>query len=1117
MGRASRAVCALLAVVGWAGTEPVHAASSFSILKVDPNPVAAGTPVEILFQFENTETTELLIRVELAGAATKHEKTVSVPPGGMHVDSFELVAAAPGRHDLELRAFQAVGFILVRKGPTDIERRPRWGKPIIATTSYTSFSPVTPPARPRESRIGPRDPGTNSPDQNSHAGAIWRVAGRVAALYAVSKHAGVWKNANDGMWRQLRGSPRRAGAIAVDPSDVNHVVVGERADDTTVSEAGDIGVSESFDGGETWQRILDPALDPRFAAAPGINDVAFGPYGRSLLVATSIGIGVRAARPDRSEASRGFEFPASARGPVRELASNENTVWAFDNTGNGRLLQWTMSPAAWRDLDLNRPATWAAWTAHPVPATVDVFPESGTDPAVAGGITDSRGGLSGFDDLAFLSVNPVVGPAHPRAAEDPACAPPNSASRCDIFKNRMAILIFDPRLPAGAQWRAQLSGDNDGRGLGGRAFTAARTLECPSLPAEIGRRRRLYLGAGQSVQEALSIDPAGRLTWSKPAGARSHRMHVDFWDIHVDTAVCPPAQFAAWIPTDGGVFRGRVSGGGIGTRPNPDFEGAIDGLEWTSASLGLETQNVHLLAFAKRPGDTLPFLLYATGDNDGWWGRPGGPWYGGGTAGDANVALADGASKWGIAFRGFNGGGTCGGGNCAYAVTFGSEIDRSFNIGGRPTPFASPTVFTFIQKLASEATAEPVQAAMLVQLPFRDGDGNPIAGALGTDNPASRTAIIRTADYASTLGVFTSGWTIAVDDVPAEAERFWVSGGTANPRYFVFTPRSATCPAGLQRRDTTGNWQCLRQDLAFADDEAARELRTMQTFMAPAGPVFVDPYNPDIIVALVLGANPRVDLTLNGGNDWCPMPALTGLATESGRFPLAGDDGFGRMNPDTRYGQSGLGNRYHGSILPRIAQVAFDRSYPTRAVVVTPTSGVYYGDFALTAMETKRGVRCQEPVWRALQKHDDNWGYPSTGTLLDGIAYLGTEGNGVFQISNLDTGLIATYFDLGSTFSPGATAATIRTARGVVAWGRYVLRIAAEVDNPARATNPNAPARLTRATTVRGRTNGAGEVVFPAGSVVADLFPPGTTVVCDLGFPGDGRAAPARVRFKCSP
>jgi hypothetical protein len=198
--------------------------------------------------------------------------------------------------------------MIVPRGPTGVQQITKWSNPVTAKSSYTGYDGVHPPIRPRVSRIGPSDPGTTSPI-NLNAGVIGHLSGSLGSLYAVSKHAGVWKSSNGGMWRQLISAPKHAAVLAADPDDVRHVIVGERADDISTPLAGESGVWESRDGGETWVKIYDPYLDPNLSGGKGIHGVAFGPHSRTILIATSRGVGIRAAIPYLSEALGGSSFP----------------------------------------------------------------------------------------------------------------------------------------------------------------------------------------------------------------------------------------------------------------------------------------------------------------------------------------------------------------------------------------------------------------------------------------------------------------------------------------------------------------------------------------------------------------------------------------------------------------------------------------------------------------------------------------------------------------------------------------------------------------------------------------------------------------------------------------
>ena len=73
--------------------------------------------------------------------------------------------------------------------------------------------------------------------------------------------------------------------------------------------------------------------------------------------------------------------------------------------------------------------------------------------------------------------------------------------------------------------------------------------------------------------------------------------------------------------------------------------------------------------------------------------------------------------------------------------------------------------------------------------------------------------------------------------------------------------------------DGKGGWTCLRQSLGLSDSSGAI-----------SGPVFVNPYRPQMAFDIRLGATPEVEFTPDGGTTFCPYPNLTALITGSGRF-----------------------------------------------------------------------------------------------------------------------------------------------------------------------------------------------------------------------------------------
>jgi hypothetical protein len=919
------------------------------------------------------------------------------------------------------------------------------------------------PLRPQILNIGPPGQDGAFSSDDSETGVMNKVAGDSSILYAVSTHAGVWRSTSLGRWVQLTQTPPRAVSIAVDPSDNRHLIVGERGDDKPIPSAtanalvaSRSGAWESTDAGDTWTKIYDPGLDPNYPAGGlgAVPAVAFAPYGKNILIATERGIGVRPASPTGVPVS---VFPITAQGKVEEVAVSANTAWAW--TSDQRLLMLNVPEANWED-----PLDSSAWTAFTMPPTVTVSMadpgDSRTVPDVltncGTGCTYPPGGLAGFDDRAVLVFTPNVSLSHPLATEDPACKNPGPMPPqvCDIFQNRIGVLVFKA---AGTLWKGQLTKDRDGRDLGGKAFAVATTLNCSALPDEISERQRLYVSAGQSLQEALVQESDGRYHWDNPVGGaefqaipKQHwggpygghatKIHVDFWDFHVDQNVCPPGRFTSWLANDGGIYQADVSGSsGVGTKPNPKFVGTLTGLSWQMHNAGLWTHNVNALVAVKRASDTATHLFYVTGDNDGFWGvsagsLPGlkpGQWRSGGTAGDAISGLADGSSMTAAGMRDYWAGGTCGSKHCAYLTNLQSGSVHGFNVGGLLKGLVSSTIFTFIQSTQAEVLSGSVKtpdAVIVVNLPIQEpgpnGTTKSIPGIYGQKASSSRAVILRNKSFEKSPDGTTSHfskWSIARDNLPAGTERFWVSGGHNSPEYYFFTPGSSTCPGGLVGDFVNGKWPCLLTNLALPSGSGAI-----------SGPAFVSPYQPKTVFVIQLGTSPGIKYTTNGGTTFCPAPNLTQLVTGSGQFPLT-EDGEGQFDPSGRF--TDAGEAYHGSILPMISEVAFDRSDLSTVLVISPLSGVYFG--RLGDQEN-----CAEPTWLALQGPTDNWGYPSAGVLLDGTAFIGTEGRGIFEISSPSSALSASYFAISRALLLRTSTVTLLSSNSSpLPWELYSLTI----------------------------------------------------------------------------
>ncbi len=1105
--------------------EMARAAPAIQILKVDPSPVSVGGPLVIVYRIGNTGTAQGTFQLQMVIDSPSTYQYQTLAAGGSQVLSWGTTVTTPGNKTVTLHMWEQVGSRTVQSCPgCPRQTIPIYGNLVSVSEPLMVFAASNAPLRPQMLNIGPPGKDGSFSSSDSETGVMNKVAGDSSILYAVSTHAGVWRSTSLGNWVQLTQAPPRAASIAVDPSDNRHLIVGERGDDNFVPNitslvASRSGAWESTDAGDTWMKIYDPGLDPNYPSTGlgSVRDVVFAPYGKLIMIATARGIGVREA----TGAAIGTQvtvFPTA--GDVRELAVSANTVWGW--TTDHQLLMLNMPVANWKN-----PLAPLSWTSFAMPPTVTVsMADPGDSRTVADVLTNCGvvgcenidplhpkhppGGLAGFDDHAVLVFTPFVSLSHPLATEDPACKNPPSAQVCDIFQNRIGVLVFKA---AGSAWSGQLTKDRDGRGLGGKAFAVAATLNCPALPDELSERQRFYVSSGQGLQEALAQDSDGRYHWDNPVGGAEFQaipkqhwggpygghatnIHVDFWDFHVDPNVCPSGHFTSWLANDGGIYQADVSGAsGIGTRPNPKFVGTLTGLSWQMHNAGLWTHNVNALVAVKRASDTATHLYYATGDNDGFWGvsagsLPGlkpGQWRSGGTAGDAISGVADGSSMSAAGMRDYWAGGNCGGHHdCAYLTDLQSGSVHGFNVGGWMSGLVSSTVFTFIQSTQAEVASGSVKtpdAVILVNLPIQEPGPNgtrSIPGIYGQKVTTARTVILRNKSFDKSpdgTSSHFSKWSIARDNLPAGTERFWVSGGHGNPVYYFFTPSSTTCPGGLVGDISNGKWPCLMTNLALSFGSGAI-----------SGPAFVSPYQPQTVFVLQLGTSPGIEYTTNGGTTFCPAPNLTQLVTGSGQFPQT-QDGLGKFDPSNRFLDAG--EAYHGSVLPMISDIAFDRSDLSTMLVISPLSGVYFGRLGDQA-------KCTEPIWQALQGPTDNWGYPSTGVLLDGTAFIGTEGRGIFEISGPASGLLASYFEIDRARLLRTTTVTLKSSSGSpIPWALYSLIIRGQGGSLLQAE-------------IGQRTDGDGMIDIPGASVNP------TVRACELNFFGDGQNAPTSMRFDCS-
>ena len=314
-------------------------------------------------------------------------------------------------------------------------------------------------APPPVADVSPNEPNGQTGGGARGAGVIGALAGNEGNLYAIGKNAGVWRSTNSGPWQQLPASPRYAFAIAVDPADPIHIVVGEREGDATDPSLNEGGLWESRDVGNSWTLTYDP-----FPASQShrIRAIAFGRFNHSLFIGTDSGVG-RLAGANSPLSNRDFQFPSTARGMITAFAVAESRIWARTPS---TLLFSDDDGVTWTSVAI---PTNAAQLVGNLPAPFQNTTFTLNSNANTGG--NDFTSIAAFDRSAYLFF---------RQASVPVCNLPNAS---DPLCNRSFLLIYNDLTK---QWTSQLLDTGDGRGLGGRRFLKSYVLNCPQTQPVIG-------------------------------------------------------------------------------------------------------------------------------------------------------------------------------------------------------------------------------------------------------------------------------------------------------------------------------------------------------------------------------------------------------------------------------------------------------------------------------------------------------------------------------------------------------------------------------------------------------------------------------------------------------
>ena len=944
---------------------------SLSIPKIDPSPLVANIHFTTALQITNSSNSSVFIALAVE-TNTSVRMVIQLQPNTVVVQYFDGVFIIPGQSVLGADAYAAV---LVNGNyvfpPTPL---PPPITTLEKTVSVLSSAPIGPFAFPS----GPD--GIKGNNGTWSSGVIQRVIGDGSDLHVVSKTAGVWKRQPlDTQW-DPEGGPPKAFSIVRDPKNHDRIIVGERSDDASSEALGFSGVWQLVGG--LWTFLYDPSSQ---TSSQGVPSLAISPGTGTLFIATSRGIARWPAPQDPTTVAK-IGYPSTAAGNITAITIDSTRIWA------------RTSGAVMHSED-----DGLTWFADTLPNSV-VLPEIGNIPVVyddsaAGG--NDRDSLAAFDDEAYLIFK-----------QDSSKLTGNLLKK---FGNLSPLLIYRPDQAPDKRFTAQWTRDGDGRGLGGNRFIRAYHLPCSTLTDTIGKRRLLFYVAGQGVQQAES-ESNGTLNFAEPIDASSINIHSDWWDFLFGVDDCKVAHQPVWVANDGGIFKGELNS-----------EGHLTKSGWEYFGTGLYTHNINgLTAIPQLNG--LPLVAYATTDNGGWYRDEKRNWHSQGEMGDANYAASDGVSPLALIWRALWGGST----NDLVIIGFGKSFPGSggnsteeFNLynntkGGVPT-LDGPTHIQPIQPgLLEGVESRALDVAMLVQAPLPDKNGNPITGSDSVGNAwpqpnPPQPILIRNrafAQHANASDDKFKGWYL-VSQLPEGGIRFWTANGLADTRYYVQVdiPR---CPShlwlieGVESECRGSNYQLL----TVPEDNG---------ISAPHGPIFVNPLEPNFLVAVyVQNKVTQVGYSRDGGMTMCNDPSLNALLTATNRFPIL------QAGPaDTL---SRMGSTYHGKTSQLIpTSVAFDRDDPTRVVVASP-----YGIVITAQINTDvRGGTCQQPTWLDITPALGLNAYISDVQVANGVLFIATEGQGEFELPNYQGGLLpAAWVQTNSIGTAQGPVASLRDGSG---------------------------------------------------------------------------------------
>lgn len=781
---------------------------------------------------------------------------------------------------------------------------------------------------------------------SSTAGLMINMAGDKDALYSIGLNSGVWKtevdkNGSFNKWKQLSKSPRYAHCIAIDPLNSNHIVVGERKSDAITDN--NCGLWESFDGGNTFQRKSVVEVTP---CNNNIVNAVVITNKSTILTSTPVGIGRKAV----GETS--FAFPASTvNKSFTSIATFKDLIVARTRTA---IFISSDDGVSWEEfaIQFNFPGQNFANGEREGLYSICVMQVPQTN-------------------SVFVYVPATRTPNGPCIAPDKGIDPCTGKQSNPQLCNYSSFLVFNKQ---NSQWNFQIIRDRGlGTGLGGRAFMKSFFSGNANLQDKIGGNTNLIYCSAQNIFKATSINQDGTAVWENIANAdicgetKPSGFHADIWDFQIDRM-----GHYAWVSNDGGVYYVKMD----------DRQTAINltiQQKYLNLNAGLHTQHIHG-AFVASVQGTNPIeehYGYGTQDNGAWKNRSmniGSPsWSPISNTTDVNIIEGD-------------------QGNPLYIVTA-RHLQSAVLEALGPTPigvkpgattimYGNSKSFQFIQTLSTEKVNGLLDAVVLTTLPVKyvkdpaqfaiDGILTNVPGPLGSGSGA---AILRNSTFAANPDINLSagvGWNIEFNDLPANPQAFWVSGGHADPTYFLLCEQTSK-PILYKRKKSEATWLP-----AVGLDNV--EIVPFINGQVQHGPVFVNPYDPaEIYVSCKDGIYHYG--TAVGGLIFQKDVELTNLVSGNGKYALDRIFRGGDILNVVWANQSVLNSMYP------LSWIAFNRFNPKQMVASSPFTGVFY----------KEGTK----KWRDFSDLLPKPYTPISSVNINnqGI-YITTEGRGMFMIRN---------------------------------------------------------------------------------------------------------------------